>query len=165
MRYNNPEHYGTKEEHLEQFERRLVRNPELQFQIAHFCAQPEPHRLPNLARLFDTYPNFVVDTGSARWMARELSKNPEQSRSFMIEYADRILFGTDCVARPMNTDYYAGRHSALKILFETDVENYPLPFVDADTADTGGTFINGLNLPKEFLKKIYWENAVNRYSK
>ena len=165
MRYNNIEHYGTKEEHLAQFERRLARNPELQFQIAHFCAQPEPHRLPNLSRLLDTYPNFCIDTGSARWMSRELSKNPEQSRNFFIKYADRILFGTDCVARPMNSDYYTGRHSALRILLETNMASVPLPFIDADTVDTGGTFINGLNLPEKVLKKVYWENAIRRFEK
>jgi predicted TIM-barrel fold metal-dependent hydrolase len=163
IRYNNAEHYGTKEEHLKQFENRLARNPNLQFQVAHFCAQPEPHRLSNLARLFDTYHNFVVDTGSARWMCRELSKNPQQSREFLIKYADRILFGTDCVARPVNPDYYTGRHSSLRILLETDVLNLPLPFIDADTADTGGTFINGLRLPQDVLKKIYWENANQSY--
>ena len=165
IRYTNSEHYGTKEEHLKQFENRLARNPQINFQVAHFCAQPEPHRLTNLARLFDNYPNFVVDTGSARWMCRELSKNPEQSRKFLIKYENRILFGTDCVARPMNSDYYTGRHSALRMLLETDVENIPLPFIDADTVDTGGTFINGLNLPDDVLKKIYWENAIQRYSK
>jgi hypothetical protein len=165
IRYNNREHYGTKEEHIAQFERRLARTPNLQFQVAHFCAQPEPHRLSNLSRLFDTYPNFVVDTGSARWMARELSKNPDQSRNFLIKYADRILFGTDCVARPKDADYYTGRHLALKLLFETDVVNFPLPFIDADTADTGGTFINGLDLPEHVLQKIYWKNAITRYLK
>ena len=165
MRYNNTEHYGTKEEHLAQFERRLARNPKLQFQVAHFCAQPEPHRLTNLSRLLDTYPNFCIDTGSARWISRELSKNPEQSRDFIIKYADRILFGTDCVARPMNSDYYTGRHSALRILLETNMASVPLPFIDADTVDTGGTFINGLNLPEKVLKKVYWENAIRRFEK
>jgi hypothetical protein len=165
MRYQNTQHYGTKEEHLDQFEMRLSRNPKLQFQVAHFCAQPEPHRLANLSRLLDTYPNFCIDTGSARWISRELSKNPEQSREFFIKYADRILFGTDCVARPTNSDYYIGRHSALRTLLETDVINEPLPFIDADTVDTGGTFINGLNLSKNVLEKIYWKNATYRYVK
>jgi hypothetical protein len=165
IRYSNSKHYGTKEEHLAQFERRLARNPEIQFQIAHFCAQPEPYRLDNLSRLLDSYSNFVIDTGSARWMSRELSKNPEQSRKFIIKYSDRILFGSDCVARPMNPDYYTGRYSALRILLETDLVNAPLPFIDADTVDSGGTFINGLSLPRKVLKRIYWENAVHRFSK
>jgi hypothetical protein len=51
------------------------------------------------------------------------------------------------------------------MLLETNVVNEPLPFIDADTAEIGGTFINGLSLPEEVLKKIYWDNAMQRYHK
>ncbi|MHA1615349.1 MAG: hypothetical protein ACTSYJ_10930, partial [Candidatus Thorarchaeota archaeon] len=57
-----------------------------------------------------------------------------------------------------------GRYLALRLLFETDVRNVPLPFVDADTVNTGGTHINGLNLPKSVLDKIYWKNATRFFS-
>ena len=162
-RYTNTEWYGTKDEHLAQFERRLAKSPGVQFQVAHFCAQPEQDRLSNLGRMFDEYPNLFVDTGSARWMARELGKDVQRSRRLIETHADRILFGTDCVARATERDYYEGRYLTERLLLESDVQAYPLPFTDNDTVNSGGTHINGLSLPMKILKMIYWENAARIY--
>jgi predicted TIM-barrel fold metal-dependent hydrolase len=164
-RYTNREHYSTKERDLNELEGVLSRYPSMKFQIAHFAAQPEIHRLDNLARWFDTYSNFNVDTSSARWMSRELSKDPERARDFLIKYSDRMHFGTDCVAFTPEREYYEGRYLALRLLFETEIRDEPLPFSDADTMESGGTFINGLNLPDSVLKKVYWENAERFFSR
>jgi hypothetical protein len=40
---------------------------------------------------------------------------------------------------------------------ETDARNIPLPFNDKENDNK--TVINGLDLPIDILKKIYWENA------
>ena len=161
--YKDSEKYGTKDEHLKQLEDVLSRHPKLKFQIPHFGAQPEIHRLPNLTRWMDKFPNFVVDTASSRWMARELSKDSKKAREFMLEYSDRILFGTDISAKQDDRNYFSGRYVAQRILWETNERHTPLPFLDADTKDTGGTFINGLDLPLANLKKLYWENAKRLY--
>jgi len=158
-KYTDKTHFSSKERDLKELEGVLSRHSDMKLQIAHFGAQPEIHRLENLARWFDTYTNFNIDTSSARWMSRELSKNPEKAREFIIKYADRLHFGTDCVAYTDDRSYYDGRYLALRLLFETDLREVPLPFTDADTVAIGGTFINGLDLPKSVLKKIYWENA------
>jgi len=162
--YADQHYYSSKERDLDELEGVLSRYPNQRFQIAHFAAQPEVYRLENLARWFDSYPNFNVDTGSARWMARELGKDPRKARRFLIKYSDRLHFGTDCVAFTPERRYYEGRHLALRLLFETRARNEPLPFPDPDTAETGGTFINGLALPNSVLKRIYWENAERFYS-
>ncbi|MHA1481211.1 MAG: amidohydrolase family protein [Candidatus Thorarchaeota archaeon] len=163
-RYSDSKQYGTKEEHIQEFENRLKKHTKPIFQVAHFLAQPEPHRIDNLARMFDTYPNLNVDTSSARWMARELGKDPEKSRKFILKYYDRILFGTDCVARTMDRAYYEGRHSTQRLMWESSVEKAPLPFIDKDTVNTGGTFIYGLDLPENILEKMYWSNAQKLYN-
>ena len=162
--YKDSAKYGTKEGHLLELENLLGRYPGLRFQIPHFAAQPEIHRLPHLAEWMERYPNFVVDTASSRWMARELSKDTEKSREFIMRYQNRILFGTDLFARKSDDlHYYDGRYVAQRILFETCERGTPLPFNDADTEDTGGTFINGLDLPEGVLRKLYWENAKSFY--
>ena len=161
--YQDSEKYGTKEEHLIQLEDVLSRHPKLKFQIPHFGSQPEIHRLPDLSRWMDKFPNVVVDTASSRWMARELSKDTEKARDFMIKYSDRVLFGTDLFAGRGDRDYFSGRYVAQRILWETDERDTPLPFPDADTKDTGGTFINGLDLPLSVLGKLYWKNANRIY--
>jgi hypothetical protein len=175
--YHDSAVYGTKEEHLNQLEYLIQKYPKLRFQLAHFGAQPEIHRLPHLASWFDKYPNFVVDTASSRWMARELSKDPERAREFLIKYSKRILFGTDGVfrksAKPVSRDssgetfdprspYYV-RVLAQRILWETNQRDIPLPFPDADTEAIGGTFINGLDLPMNTLIDLYWNNAQRLY--
>ena len=161
--YNNSEKYGTKEAHLRELEDLLSRHPKLKFQIPHLGAQPEIQRLPELTRWMDEYPNFVVDTASSRWMARELSKDTEKAREFVLKYSDRVLFGTDVSSSEKEREYFSGRYVAQRILWETSERDTPLPFPDADTKDTGGTVINGLNLPQSILKKLYWENAKRLY--
>ncbi len=160
--YRDSEKYGTKGEHLKQMEEVITRHPKLKFQIPHFGAQPEIHRLPALARWMDEFPNVVVDTASSRWMARELSKDTEKARGFMLKYSDRVLFGTDLSSNRGVHDF-SGRYVAQRILWETSERDTPLPFPDADTKDTGGTVINGLDLPLSVLRKLYWENADRLY--
>ncbi|MHA2117169.1 MAG: amidohydrolase family protein [Candidatus Thorarchaeota archaeon] len=168
-KYANRHVYNTKEEDLKELEAVVARHADVRFQLAHFAAQPEMDRLSNLARWLDSYPNFNVDTASARWMVRELSRNPERSREFLIKYQDRVVFGTDCIAlfrfkwRFGSKNYYDRRYLALRLLLESDVRGMPLPFKDKDTMNTGGTLINGLSLPNRVLRKIYWENAVRFY--
>jgi predicted TIM-barrel fold metal-dependent hydrolase len=161
--YKDSEKYGTKDEQLKQLEDVLSLHPKLQFQIPHFGAQPEIHRLPELSLWMDRFPNVVIDTASSRWMARELSKDTEKAREFMLKYSDRILFGTDLFSGRGDRDYFSGRYVAQRILWETNERDIPLPFPDADTEDTGGTVINGLDLPFSVLGKLYWENANRIY--
>jgi hypothetical protein len=97
-------------------------------------------------------------------MARELSKDTKKAREFIIKYSDRILFGTDLSSNRNTREDFYGRYVAQRILWETKEHNIPLPFIDADTKNTGGTFINGLDLPLSVLKKLYWENANRIYS-
>ena len=162
LHYQDESKYGTKEDNLAQLEAVLERHPKVRFQIPHFGAQPEIHRLSNLARWFDTFPDIIIDTASSRWMARELSKDVVAAREFMMKYSDRILFGTDLSTNRDEAEYRA-KFSALRILWETKVRHEPLPFEDADTKDTGGTFINGLDLPLPVLRRLYWENAIRVY--
>ena len=161
--YKDSDKYGFKDDHLKELEEVLARHRKLRVQVPHFGAQPEIHRLPALSRWLDEYPNVVVDTASSRWMARELSKDVKKSREFMIKYSDRVLFGTDVVSNRGNGNYFSGRYLAQRILWETDERDTPLPIPDADTVNTGGTFINGLDLPLDVLRKLYWKNANRLY--
>ena len=161
--YKDSAKYGYKDDHLDQLESILSRHPDMRVQVPHLGAQPEIHRLPNLATWLDKYPNLVLDTASSRWMARELSKDPRKAREFMLRYSDRVLFGTDIFSGRGDRDYISGRMVAQRVLWDTGEKGVPLPFVDADTVDSGGTFINGLDLPLPVLRKLYWENADRLY--
>ncbi|MFX0092228.1 MAG: amidohydrolase family protein [Candidatus Hodarchaeota archaeon] len=158
LKYNPPSKYGTKEDHLKEMENVIARHPKLKILGAHFAAQPE--HLTNLGRWFDRYPNFYVDTSSARWMAREFAKQKESVVKFFKKYSDRILFGTDIVTSrgATNPKYYTDRYLTYQALWETNV-TLPLPFPDPE--NNNQTNVVGLDLPLNILKKIYWENAQN----
>ncbi len=173
--YSNAEIHGTKDEHLAQLETLIQEYSKLTFQLAHFGSQPEIPRLGHLGVWFDKYPNIVVDTASSRWMVRELGRNPAKARRFLLKYSNRVLFGTD---GQLNSSFrhrtespnngarpspYNLRLNAQRLLWETKARKIPLPFPDPDTEASGGTFINGLNLPKAILRNIYWKNAQKLY--
>ncbi|MGD9381536.1 MAG: amidohydrolase family protein [Candidatus Thorarchaeota archaeon] len=160
LHYKDTQRYGTKKDSLAQLENVISRHPRLVFQLPHFGSQPEIHHLSNLANWLNRFPNVILDTASSRWMARELSKDVEKARGFLMKYSDRVMFGTDLSTNRGGQDYFAGRYLAQRLLWETDVREEPLPFDDVDTKDTGGTFINGLDLPDSVLVKLYWENAI-----
>jgi len=159
--YQPVSRYGTKKEHIDDFEEILSSFPNLKVQQAHFGSQPED--LENLARWFESYPNYYIDTSSARWMARELGRYPKKTREFFIKYSERILFGTDIVQdrnKPIS-DYYRTRYFTFQALLETPIRDLPLPFPDPENENN--TKINGLDLPIDVLKNIYWENARKLY--
>ncbi|MFW9966673.1 MAG: amidohydrolase family protein [Candidatus Thorarchaeota archaeon] len=162
-RYNDTDYFGTKERDLGELEGVLSRYRDIKFQIAHFAAQPEIHRLDNLSHWLNTYKNFNIDTSSARWISRELGRDAVRARIFLTQHSNRIHFGTDCVAFTDDSSYYDGRYLALRLLLESSVRNIPLPFQDADTVNSGGTKINGLELEKDVLQRIYWDNACKFY--
>ena len=94
-------------------------------------------------------------------MIRELGKNLEDSREFILNHSDRILFATDLsVGWGDRTDNYcASRYWSQRIFWETDVKGIELPFDDTDNPNPP-TLINGLNLPVPILQNIYWKNAL-----
>lgn len=162
-KYQPASKYGTKAEHLADFEKVVQEYPKIPFQVAHFGAQPE--NLSGLARWLDNYPNLTIDTASARWMGRELSLDVKASRDFFEKYADRILFGTDLsfgwTRDNSPQKYFLTRYLTFHTLFETDLKNVPLPFPDPENDNK--TVINGLNLSHSTLEKIYWKNATRFY--
>lgn len=153
--YSDRAVYGTKDEHYEHFEAFLSRNRNLTVVCAHLGGDPE--HLGRLSRLLETYGNLHLDTSATKWIIRELSRKPEESRSFFIRHADRILFGTDNYVLPKtNLRHYALRYYVHRTFWETDAA-FLSPIADPD-AD-GPVRVTGLNLPESVLRQVYWENA------
>ena len=123
----------------------IARHPETTFIGAHMGCYAE--NLEWVGQLLDRCPNCYVDI-SAR--IGELGRQPYAARRFLVQYADRILFGTD--AGP-NVDMYRLYYRFL----ETDDEyfNYDL----AEIPRQGRWRIYGLFLPEDVLEKIYFRNA------
>ena len=132
----------------------IRRHSETTFICAHVGCYSE--NLGWVGQLLDECPNFYVDI-SAR--IAELGRQPYTARRFFIQYADRILFGTDSTP---SVDMYRLHYRFL----ETDDE-----YFNYDTRPVPGQGrwqIYGLYLPDDVLEKVYYRNAeriiVNRNS-
>lgn len=161
-KYFDTTKYGTKDGRLDDFMDIMDKFPDIKFISAHLGCLPE--NLSKLSKMLDDYPQLYVDTGSTRWMCRELSKNVDESRNFFKKYKDRVLFGTDLSLRKEFADieYYATRYWGHKVLWETNYKGKALPFEDDDTFGT--TEINGLHLDHTTLQRIYYKNAFDLFN-
>jgi len=97
--------------------------------------------------LLDRCPNFYVDI-SAR--IGELGRQPYTARKFFLQYADRILFGSDMGPDPAS-------YRIIYRFLETDDEYFN--YNASDVPLQGRWHIHGLFLPDDVLEKVYLRNA------
>lgn len=126
--------------------RLVARHPGTTFIGAHVGCYAE--NLGWVGALLDRCPNFYVDIGARMG---ELGRQPYTARRFFIQYADRILFGTD--AGPDLADYRLYYR-----FLETDDEYFN--YNDSEVPKQGRWQVCGLYLPDNVLRKVYWENAA-----
>lgn len=103
--------------------------------------------LPWVGELLDRCPNFYVDIAAR---IPELGRQPYKARKFFLQYADRILFGTDMSP---DVDYYRIYYRFL----ESDDEYFN--YDKEEPPGSGRWRIYGLYLPDDVLEKVYWRNA------
>jgi len=136
----------------------LKKYPDLKVVAAHaswlICQDAQ---IDYLRYLLSSYPNFNIDLAATFQYYNLVSH--ENLRDFMIEYADRILFGTD--AGTWNT--------AEQTKSKAEAYNRAFRILETDQTVEGSFFSNkpikGLNLPKKVLEKIYYKNAMRIYPK
>ena len=134
----------------------LKRHPKLRVVAAHgnwmLCQDAQIDYLRNMMA---TFPNLHIDL-AATFQYYHLVDH-DNLRSFMIEWADRILFGTDVGTwnQESESSTRAGQYIRAFQILET--ENM------VNGGFFGGPEIKGLNLPKDVLEKIYYKNALHLY--
>ncbi len=138
--------FPTFETIITQLANLVSRHPNTSFIGAHVGCYAE--NLPWVGQLLDRCPNFYVDIAAR---LGELGRQPYSARRFFLQYADRILFGTDL---PPGVDLYRLHYRFL----ETDDEyfNYGLQEIPGQ----GRWRIYGIFLPDEVLEKVYFKNAA-----
>ena len=142
-------------QHIRAFENILIKYPKLTVVAAH-CSWLvlQDGQIDYLRYMLTTYPNLYIDLAATFQYIRFV--NPENLRDLYIEYQDRVLYGTD-----------AGRINENEI--DSIADRYAKTFAILETDQTviGGYFgdkpVQGLNLPKEVLEKIYYKNALRLY--
>lgn len=134
----------------------LKKHPDLKVVAAHaswlICQDAQ---IDYLRFLLSTYPHLNIDLAATFQYFSLVTQ--ENLRSFMIEYADRILFGTD--ASTWDSEEETKRKAA--------AYNRTFRILECDEIVEGSFFgnkpIKGLNLPREVLEKIYYKNASRIY--
>ena len=164
-------------QHQRAWENVLQRHPKLVVVNAHMlwlCYSDE--QLDYLRYMLTTYPNLNVDIATTPEFLYYV--NRENLRDLMLNFSDRILFGTD-----MGTKWFApdlgggadnfksrtGNYKRYFDFLETD-KILPSDFVDvtkgqggARIGEEGKRKIQGLALPRDVLEKIYFRNAMRVY--
>lgn len=143
-------HYGSRpvpshEELLCSLERLLAAHPRTTFIGAHLACCAE--NLSRVSRMLADHPNLVVDL-SAR--EAELGRQPRTARAFLVQHADRVLWGTDAFP------FTAGRYRTWFRLLESADEHFPY---SEGPPEQGRWAISGLDLPDGVLQALYADNA------
>jgi predicted TIM-barrel fold metal-dependent hydrolase len=147
--YLHPDH-PRKEEILAARDRLLAANPKLRVVGAHLGSMETD--VDEIAKRFDRYPNFAVDTAAR--MEYLMIQPRGKVRNFLIKYQDRVLYGTDLEF--LDNEPTA---EALKDWQETYARDWKFLATD-ETIPYKGRQIEGLDLPKPVVQRIYHDNAV-----
>lgn len=131
-------------------DRLLKRHPKLRVVGCHLGSMEES--VDEIAKRFDLYPNFVVDTGAR---VPDMMLQPRgKVRAFLIKYQDRVLYGTDLEFMPWEKP-----EAALK-RWEAEYERDWKFFATDDIVTYNGRQIRGLALPPSVLRKFYRANVL-----
>lgn len=160
--YADASKFGTKPEQYIGLERMLTMFPDVAWIGAHMGGDVE--HPDHLEALLEKYPHFHLDTSATKWVVREASPRRDALRKLMCKLPERFLFGSDLVTRHhLERDHYVSRYWCQRTLWESTWEG-PSPIADPDwtpPAEGPATpLLDGLGLPAEVLRLIYWENAM-----
>ncbi len=133
----------------------LEMNPHLRVVGAHLGSMET--NVDDIAKRFDRYPNFNVDTAAR---IRYLMAQPRAKvRAFLIRYQDRICYGTDGELNPRN------EKEENQVLKEWKYQ-YAMSwkyFATGETFEYEGLKVQGLQLPRSVVSKIYHGNAARLF--
>jgi len=147
--YKQPDH-PRKATIIQARDHMLEENPKLRVVGAHLGSLET--NLDEIGRRFDRYPNFAVDV-AARTVYLTIQPR-EKVRQFLIEYQDRILYGTDLSLYDLQNTEKAEK--AWEKQYATD-----WAFFSSDAMlEYRGRKVQGLALPSQMLRKLYHDNAV-----
>ena len=131
----------------------LAAHPNLRFIGAHFGSLE--WSVDALAKFLDRFPKALVDTAARMGQLQYQSRhNHARVRQFLIDYQDRIVYGTDIsLAAPVNSE--AGFRAAER-RWRRDWR-YFCTQQEQTVPELDGT-VKGLQLPREVINKIYSAN-------
>jgi hypothetical protein len=150
--------YPSYEDQINARDNLLEKHPDLVFVGCHLGSLE--WNVDELARRLDKYPNMAVDMAARIChLQYQSARDRKKVRDFCIKYQDRLLYGTDL------SDEGSGSVQELaNNIHETWLDDWK--YFTSDDKMTSRSFrgeFQGLQLPKEVVRKIYSENAIRWY--
>jgi hypothetical protein len=150
--------YPSYEDQINARDHLLEKHPDLIFVGCHLGSLE--WNVDELAKRLDKFPNMAVDMAARIChLQYQSAKDRDKVRNFIIRYQDRLLYGTDL------SDEGSGTVEELSAqIHHTWIEDWK--YFATDEKMTAPSFrgeFQGLQLPKEVVKKIYSENAIKWY--
>ena len=143
--------------YLEAMKRLLANHPDLRMVICHLAGLETD--IDALGELLDKHLNFAVDTAARIGHLQSLDR--DKVRAFLIEYQDRLLYGTDL---EFDRDNEAENKEKVKRAVETYERDRIYFSTDREiTVPEQDKPVRGLDLPSQVLQKIYYTNAQRWY--
>jgi predicted TIM-barrel fold metal-dependent hydrolase len=142
--------FPSKQKILDARDHVLAENPKLRMIGVHLGSMERD--LDNIARHLDKYPNFAIDTAAR--MKYLMLMPPEKVRAFLIQYQDRVLYGTD-----LDLDPDANVPDTLTEWQSVYARDWKF-LATSETLTVQGKQVHGLHLPQPVLQKIFRENAI-----
>jgi predicted TIM-barrel fold metal-dependent hydrolase len=150
--------YPSYEDQIKARDNLLEKHPSLKFIGCHLGSLE--WNVDELAKRLDKFPNLAVDMAARiSHLQYQSSKDRTRVRDFCIKYQDRLLYGTD-LSDEGNDDAV----NMAKGIHDTWLQDWRY-FATKDEMTSGafkGKF-EGLQLPKEVVRKIFSENAIKWY--
>jgi predicted TIM-barrel fold metal-dependent hydrolase len=143
----------SKAEILKARDHLLEMNPHLRVVGAHLGSMET--NVDEIAKRFDRYPNFNVDTAAR--IVYLMKQSREKVRNFLIKYQDRICYGTDGGIRQAK-----GINEIIKPWKYQYAMSWKY-FATDETFEYRGIKTQGLKLPMSVVRKIYHGNAVRLF--
>lgn len=151
--------YPSYEDQINARDHLLELHPNLKFIGCHLGSLE--WNIDELAKRLDKFPNMAVDMAARIChLEYQSAKDRIKVRDFIIKYQDRLLYGTD-----LSDSEGSEKEKASKWFHETWTDDWKYFATDEQMTSPyfKGTF-TGLKLPKEVIKKIYWDNSIKWYS-
>ena len=149
--------YPSYEDQINARDHLLEMHPDLKFIGCHLGSLE--WNIDELAKRLDKFPGLAVDMAARIChLQYQSARDREKVRDFCIKYQDRLLYGTDL------SDNDGNPEDLSEWIHDTWLDDWKY-FTSNDkmTSDKfRGTF-EGLQLPREVVRKIYSENAVRWY--
>lgn len=145
-------------EHIKARDAILNRHPNLDFVGLHLGSLE--WNLEKLAERLNKFPNFNVDLAERfSHLYYHTSRNRKKVKDFFESYQDRIIYGTDIIVDPGKKE-----KKIVEELTRRWINHWEFLSTDKELfSEEIEKNFRGLNLSKNVLKKIYFQNVIRTY--